>query len=200
MRSLGWVVGQFSVASPTMSLVEQFILNLAENIRQDISKAQIADRCYQIIESSKRDGRTVTPEDLAPSIGYSVSYVRQFVQLRRDLHPDVWGAMVRLRNRAPIRKLLKVCRLPQHAQPDVWNQIERTLAQIGSEEGGDERGGNNVPPKKPPRIKKASWRSTAVELVKAAPPDCVRGARWLLEELGARLGRADIERALSDPE
>lgn len=201
MRSLGRTSGQFFVAPPDISLADQLTLNLAENIREDISKAEIADQCFKIIEAAKRDGKIISSNDLAPSIGFSASHLRKYLQLKRDLSPELWAKMVLLRNRAPISKLLDVSRLPHHEQLDAWMVAEKAIKEAAAEEGdedGEEGERKKDPPKDPPPHKKPSWRSIAAELVKAAPPEFASGARWLLGELGARLGRDDILRGLSE--
>jgi ParB/RepB/Spo0J family partition protein len=186
MRSLNWTESTFFVAPPQFPLNEQYLINLAENGRENLTPAELADRCVQIADSAARNGRKMTSEELGKRIGFSASYVRNLMRLRRDLHPDLWAMMERCGHRAPVSHLLDVLKYPDYEQIDVWKHRHAEI--IKSTEGLDTA---------PPGPKKRSWRTIAAELVKQAPPDRAAGARWLLEELVARLGRAEIERALA---
>jgi ParB/RepB/Spo0J family partition protein len=181
MRSLNWAEGPFFVAPPDFPLSEQYIINLAENMRENLTPAEIAERCTIIADGAQRQGRTITSEDLAKRIGFSASYLRNLMRLRRGLHPDLWEYMMRSEHHAPITKLLQVVTKPVWDQVDVWNTMGEDLPK-------------DLLPSSP---KKKSWRTIAAELVKRAPPEHARGARWLLEELASRLGRAEVERTLS---
>jgi ParB/RepB/Spo0J family partition protein len=185
MQALNWTHGQFFVAPPDFPISEQYIINLAENVRENLTPGEIAERCCQIADGAKRAGQEITSEQLGKRIGYSVSHVRNLMRLRRQLHPELWDMMLDRGHGAPITLLLTVVTKPVHEQLDAWKPVGQMLK---------EAGGIDTLPRSP---KKKSWRTIAAELVKQAPPEHASGARWLFQELGARLTRAEIDRALS---
>jgi len=185
MRMLRLIEGVFFVAPPDFPLSEQYIINLAENVRENLTPAELADRCCTIADAATRSGKAITSEELGKRIGYSSSHVRNLMRLRRGLHPDLWEMMVRTGHHAAISKLLQVVNEPVWQQIDVWKQMWQTVEEkkaLGTVAVSD---------------KKKSWRSVAAELVKRAPPEHAAGARWLLGELSAWLARADVDRSLS---
>lgn len=176
LQTLKWESAPFFIAAG-LTLADQYLLNLAENGRENLTPAEIAERCADMIGVFKAEGLTI--EKLAGRVGYSVKYTQNLIRLRNKLHPDLWAMMVRTGHKAPVSMLLAVVAKTPEEQIVSWNKFT------------DKYRLNTETTEAPPRL---TLRDRAEILIKGAASsrsaEFIKGARWLCEELAVRKRRS----------
>lgn len=184
LKHLQWESAPFFVARG-LSLAEQELINIAENGREDLTHAELAERCANIVASYKNKG--IDAHTLAQRTGYSVSYIQNLIRLRNKLHPDLWAIMVRTGRKAPVSALLHVVAKPPEEQLIAWEAYS-FLAKVDDGELTS-----------PPRL---TWQDRAAHYIAQASQrettEFIRGAKWLRAQMASRTpisSRPDAETA-----
>lgn len=181
VRSLGWKKCTFLVAEG-LKLSDQYILNLAENARDNLTPAEVAERCCMIVDKLPTTQRAEMTDELAEKMGYSKSHLRTLMRLRRNLHPELWSMMVSTGHRAPIGALMTIVAKTPAEQITIWARIHAAVM----EEAPTSKGKKEKSPT-------YTWRARAAAFLETAPPsgetaDFVRGVRWAVERLRGNKG------------
>jgi ParB/RepB/Spo0J family partition protein len=172
LKHLQWESAPFFVAYG-LSMAEQELLNIAENGREDLTPAELAERCANMVMLYKNQG--IDANTVARRTGYSVSYIQNLIRLRNKLHPDLWAMMIRTRQKAPVSALLSVVAKAPEEQLIAWKAYS-FLAKVD--------GGELTPP---PRL---TWDNRAAAYIEQVSQresaEFIRGAKWLRAQMAAR--------------
>jgi len=174
MRMLKWKRAAFFVAVG-LTLQDQYVINLAENARENLTPAEIADRAYNLIHVLPL-GKRPSAETLAQKCGMSPSHIRNLIRLRRDLHPELWKVFVNLGHQAKIGAFLSILPLAPAHQLAAWRKWYEDKEQ-------------KVHPR---RERKLLFQRIDVLVEKVMGKESAefqRGAQWMAEELGWTPGR-----------
>jgi len=169
LKMLKWKRAAFFVAVG-LTLQDQYIINLAENARENLTPAEIADRAYNLIHVLPL-GKRPSAERLAEKCGMSSSHVRNLVRLRRDLHPELWKVFVNLGHQAKIGAFLSILPLAPANQLVAW----RKWHEVKEEQPRGGRGRSLLFQRIDVLMEKAKGKESA---------EFLRGAQWIGEELG----------------
>jgi ParB-like chromosome segregation protein Spo0J len=173
LRHLQWESAPFFVAHG-LSMIEQELLNIAENGREDLTPAELAERCANMVGLyGKKQG--IDANTVAQRTGYSVSYIQNLIRLRNKLHPDLWAMMIRTGRKAPVSALLQVVAKPPEEQLIAW----KAYSSFGKVEESE------LTP--PPRL---TWQDRAAHYIEQASEretaEFIRGAKWLRAQMASK--------------